>query len=346
MTSLHCQFPGLLSLGCLASTVAFLAGCQAHKVGAATGDAVVLELVEKGSGTPLAGLVCELRSRRTVAARATSGPDGKVTFDRASTGNLTVDVTDPAGAHVRETFEVSASGSHRIEVQRGTRFRMRILDADGSPARQARISAWTFGAGILELEPVDAGDEWGPLPPGPAKLVVVAEGHEATLLDLEVPGPGRPTRRSTKASPSSEAAKLSGTEASADVGESPPAAELAGSSASPRAESSPRPESRSAARELLDLGEVRLRSGGTSLQGRVVSGRRLPQKAVLRYAGAGQIGEVGADGAFSFSGLPRPAPGRPAPKAMLILVRGSREVYARDLELGDVDADLGTIALE
>ena len=31
---------------------------------------------------------------------------------------------------------------------------------------------------------------------------------------------------------------------------------------------------------------------------------------------------------------------------MLIFVRGSREVYARDLELGDVAADLGTIELD
>jgi hypothetical protein len=95
-----------------------------------------------------------------------------------------------------------------------------------------------------------------------------------------------------------------------------------------------------------DLREVRLSRGGTSLRGRVVSPpERLPKEALLRIDGVGQLTEVSVAGEFEFTGLSPLDPRNGGGKAMLVLRRGQKELYARDLELGPSDMDLGVIEL-
>jgi len=106
-----------------------------------------------------------------------------------------------------------------------------------------------------------------------------------------------------------------------------------------------------------DLREVRLDRGGTTLRGRVKGSpetrpESLPERALLRYRGAGQFSNLTVDGRFEFAGLParvkagEGTSAEPAEAAMLVLLRGTREVYARDLKLNGDDLDVGTITLD
>jgi hypothetical protein len=97
-------------------------------------------------------------------------------------------------------------------------------------------------------------------------------------------------------------------------------------------------------RREQDLGEVRLVQGGKSLRGKVQFKRqKRPLETVLRYEGIGQLAGVREDGSFEFHGLPvTGAKG----KVMLVLLDGSKEVYARELVLPPGNLDVGAIRLD
>jgi hypothetical protein len=95
-----------------------------------------------------------------------------------------------------------------------------------------------------------------------------------------------------------------------------------------------------------DLKSVRLSRGGTTVLGRVGSKpSRRPQRAVLRFSGAGAQADVQPDGRFRFDGLPNLEGDQVSGGVMLVLVRDGEEVYARDLEFSGRFLNVGTIEI-
>ncbi|MCZ6794411.1 MAG: hypothetical protein O7J95_12440 [Planctomycetota bacterium] len=93
-------------------------------------------------------------------------------------------------------------------------------------------------------------------------------------------------------------------------------------------------------RKGLDLGDVELLPGGSVLTGRVDPDLEVrPSEAYLRFAGAGQGVAVGPDGRFEFRGLPEMA-------ATLVLRRGRRELFSKELVIDRGRIDLGTVRPE
>ncbi|MGQ9589116.1 MAG: hypothetical protein ACUVYA_02350 [Planctomycetota bacterium] len=311
-TNLRPVFAGAILLG-----VAFgSSGCRARKVGALEWDPLEIELVEAdrppeaegGIGSPgapsLAGIVLSVVRDGEVVARGVTGPEGMLAFDHAFRDAVDVEVVDPEGRFARTTFRLTAPGRHALELRRGLRIRMRLESEAGAKIGASEITAWLAG-GRVETFQVDAlGDgsgsvSVGPLPEGPAKLVIAAPGHVAAILDVALERRGR------------------------------------------------------RAKETVDLGTVRLRSGGSELRGRVrASERRAPDRVLLRYGGAGRFAPILPGGSFRIEGLPEapgeaPADALDGSEATLVFLRDDQEVHARRVRLGGGGpaVDLGTIRL-
>jgi hypothetical protein len=109
---------------------------------------------------------------------------------------VTVDVRDPSGIFIGDSRRLSGAGPHRIELERGTTFRLRVLDEGGRPV-EASVTAWAAGARILELAPV-GGDRWGAVPHGPAHLVVAAPGRATAILEVALGTNDRKAARSDR----------------------------------------------------------------------------------------------------------------------------------------------------
>jgi hypothetical protein len=117
----------------------------------------------------------------------------------------------------------------------------------------------------------------GPLPPGPAKLLVSAPGHATEVVDLIIPERGG------------------------------------------------------------DLGEVRLRPGGSRLRGRL--GDLLRERATevyFRFAGAGIRASLEGDGRFELRGVP-------PTRGSLIVRRHGRELLSRPVSIDGPLVDLGLV---
>lgn len=289
-------------------------GCRARKVGALDWDPLEIELVERdrppeaegGIGRPgapgLAGIVLSVVRDGEVVARGVTGAEGRLAFDHAFRDAVDVEVVDPEGRFARGTFRLTAPGRHALELRRGLRVRMRLESEAGAAIGAAEVTAWLAGGRVetyhlRELEAESGSAAIGPLPEGPAKLVIAAPGHLAAILDVALERRERP------------------------------------------------------AKDTVDLGTVRLRSGGAELRGRVrASERRAPDRVLLRYGGAGRFAPILPDGGFRIEGLPEAA-GDPAAgvadgsEATLVFLRDDQEVHARRVRLGGPAVDLGTIRL-
>lgn len=275
----------------LATAFLCISGCESRKVGASSGGFLELRVFASETGSPCAGLACEVFSGADLLWRGTTDEGGAAAFRRVSGWPVTVKIHDPGGSRVPAQREFDAPGSYSVEVPRGSSLAIRVLDHSGAPPAMARAVVWSVAGPPREQRLPGGSGVLGPVPSGPAKLVLSAPGHVTTVLDLEVESPAR--------------------------------------------------------EEPIDLGVVRLAVGGVTLRGRVsAAGDRMPGQALLRRAGAGHLTEVTRDGSFVFTGLPVPTEESGTHEAMLVLLRGSTEVYARDLELEARDIALGTIELD
>lgn len=171
----------------VASAVIAVSGCESRRIGAASWESLELEIVDRDSGAPVAGIVCSIQTGARVVARRETDVDGRVVLTQSIPEANILEIDDPEGAYAPQRVELEEAGHHRIELRRAARAALRVVGAGDAPLEGAEVAVWSPGGTIRRHRLGDEG-RWtfGPLAPGSSKLVVSAPGHAAVVLDARI----------------------------------------------------------------------------------------------------------------------------------------------------------------
>ncbi|MBN1442162.1 MAG: hypothetical protein JXA90_05600 [Planctomycetes bacterium] len=168
------------------------AGCGSRGASAAALRRLEVRVLDARTGRPVSGILVSVRFPAGGSlAPASTGADGRASWQDGSTGPAEVVAGDPQGRYVPAVLPFPSSGSAEVRLTPGVRIEFAVRGVDGAPLSGRGVVWGADAARGMTFPFCESGDlEIGPIAAGPIKLFVSAEGHETRVLDLNVPRKG------------------------------------------------------------------------------------------------------------------------------------------------------------